>query len=90
MGAQENRAADEARIRDCIQSWCRALHAKDVNGVMSHYTPDILTFDLAPPLQHVGNDYRRGFEEWFRTWRGPIGAEGAQSRSSRSCRAHQG
>jgi uncharacterized protein (TIGR02246 family) len=72
MGANTSRSAEEARIRDCIESWTRAMHAKDVDGVMSHYTPDILTFDLAPPLQHVGADYRRGFEEWFRTFRGPV------------------
>ena len=72
MGAQTSRAADEARIRECIESWTSAVRAKDVDGVMSHYTPDAVTFDLAPPLQHAGADYRRGFEEWFRTFRGPV------------------
>jgi uncharacterized protein (TIGR02246 family) len=66
---------DEAHIRECIESWARALRAKDVEGVMAHYTPDIVTFDLAPPLQHTGDAYRRGFEEWFRTVRGPIALE---------------
>jgi uncharacterized protein (TIGR02246 family) len=75
MGANGSRSADETRIREGIASWTRAMHAKDVDGVMSHYTPDILTFDLAPPLQHVGNDYRRGFEEWFKTFRGPVEVE---------------
>ena len=36
MGANTSRSADEARIRDCIESWTRAMHAKDVDGVMSH------------------------------------------------------
>jgi len=75
MGAQTSRSADEARIRESIESWMKALRAKDVDGVMSHYTPDILTFDLAPPLQHVGADYRRSFEEWFETFRGPVQVE---------------
>ena len=75
MGAQTSRTAEKARIRECIESWAKALRAKDVDGVMSHYTPDILTFDLAPPLQHVGGDYRRGFEEWFKTFRGPVNVE---------------
>ena len=75
MGAQTSRSAEEARIRECIESWARALRAKDVDGVMSHYTPDILTFDLAPPLQHVGADYRHGFEEWFKTFRGPVNVD---------------
>jgi ketosteroid isomerase-like protein len=75
MGAQRSTSADEARIRECIASWTRALRAKDVDGVMSHYTPDILTFDLAPPLQHEGADYRHGFEEWFKTFRGPVNVD---------------
>ena len=66
---------DEAEIRECIQGWAKALRAKDVDGLMSHYTPDILAFDLAPPLQHAGTAYRKGFEEWFRSFRGPIGIE---------------
>jgi ketosteroid isomerase-like protein len=73
MRAQTSTVPDEAQIRDCIQSWTRALYAKDVDGVMAHYTPDILAFDLAPPLQHLAAEYRRGFGEWFRTWDdGPI------------------
>ena len=76
MGAQasrtRDRSSDEAAIRACIQSWTRAVRAKDVEGVMAHYTPDIVTFDLAPPLQHARAEYRHGFEEWFRTWRGSV------------------
>jgi ketosteroid isomerase-like protein len=43
---------------------------------MSHYTRDILVFDLAPPLQYVGIDaYRKNFKEWFSSFQGPIGYE---------------
>ena len=73
--AQASRPNDEAGIRECIESWTKALRAKDVDGVMSHYTPDVLAFDLAPPLQHTAAEYRRGFEEWFKTWDGPIQCE---------------
>jgi ketosteroid isomerase-like protein len=78
MGAQTapvSRSTDEARIRECIESWTKALHAKDVDGVMSHYTPDVLAFDLAPPLQHTAAEYRHGYAEWFKTWDGPIACE---------------
>ena len=73
--AQVSRNTEEAGIRECIESWTKALYAKDVDGVMSHYTPDILAFDLAPPLQHSAAEYRRGFAEWFKTWDGPIACE---------------
>jgi len=75
MAHDTSKVSDEAQIRERIDTWAKALRAKDVDGVMSHYTPDILTFDLAPPLQHSGQAYRQGFEEWFRTFRGPIGIE---------------
>jgi PhnB protein len=67
---------EEPRVRARIESWAAALRAKDVGGVLSHYTPDALSFDLAPPLQHAGvAALRKGFEWWFPTWVGPIGYE---------------
>jgi ketosteroid isomerase-like protein len=76
MGTKKNKAIDEAQIRQLIDGWAKALRAKDINGVMSHYAPEILVFDIAPPLPYKGvNTYRRNFEEWFATWQGPIGYE---------------
>jgi ketosteroid isomerase-like protein len=41
-----------------------------------HYAPDIVAFDLALPLQYRGaGTYRKNWEEWFPTFRGPIGYE---------------
>jgi ketosteroid isomerase-like protein len=39
---------EEAQIRKLIDNWVNALRAKDLDGLMSHYAPDILTFDIAP------------------------------------------
>jgi len=75
MTNESSTARDEAQIRECIEGWARVLRAKDVDGLMRYYTPDVVAFDLAPPLQHSHREYRRGFEEWFGTWRGPIGLE---------------
>jgi len=70
-----SKATDEAQLRQVIDSWAKALRAKDIDGVMSAYAPDALTFDLAPPLQHRSDAFRRGLEEWFPTFQGPIGYE---------------
>jgi ketosteroid isomerase-like protein len=32
----------------------QATRAKDVSGVLACYTPDVLIYDLAPPLQSAG------------------------------------
>jgi ketosteroid isomerase-like protein len=43
---------------------------------MAVYTPEILVFDLAPPLQYAGAEaYRENLEDWFRSFDGPIGYE---------------
>jgi uncharacterized protein (TIGR02246 family) len=63
-------------IQQLIDDWAKAVRAKDINGFMSHYAPDILLFDLVTPLQYRGADaYRRNQEEWFASWQGPIGYE---------------
>jgi uncharacterized protein (TIGR02246 family) len=67
---------DETEIRQLIDGWARAVRDKDVHGVLSHYAPKILSFDLAPPLQYRGTDaLRKSLAEWFFTFRGPVGYE---------------
>ena len=75
MTIETSRAGNEAQIRERIEGWAKALRAKDVDAVMSYYTRDVLSFDLAPPLLQKGDAVRRGWEEWFPTFRGPIGYE---------------
>ena len=53
------RASDEAQIRELMDAWAEAMRAKDVDAVMSHFAADIVTFDLAPPLQCAGADALR-------------------------------
>lgn len=43
---------------------------------MSHYSPDIVYYDIVPPLQFAGSDeIRRNFSRWFDEYDGPIGLE---------------
>jgi ketosteroid isomerase-like protein len=49
MPTRSSIAVDEARILGLIDAWGKALRAKDINGIMSHYAVDIVTFGLAPP-----------------------------------------
>lgn len=73
---RRSRATVEGEIRQLVDSWARAIRSKDVNALMSHYAPDLLSFDLAPPLQYRGAEaYRRSLEEWFATFRDSVGYE---------------
>ena len=58
MNAETAKATAEAEVRELVENWLKAVRAKDINGVMSHYAADILLFDLAPPLRLPVN--RRG------------------------------
>ncbi len=64
---------DEQSIREVVDRWARAVSRKDVADAIACLAPEVLTFDLAPPLQHEGLAViRRGLEDWFPTWDGPI------------------
>ena len=74
MTATEN--SNEAQIRERLESWANAVRAKDIEAVMSHYAPDILLFDLAPPLQYSGADAcQKNWASWFPTFQGRVGYE---------------
>ena len=65
---------DEARVRELIADWAAAVRTKDVDRIVAHYAVDVVSFDLAPPLQYVGREaLRKGLAEWFATFQGPIG-----------------
>jgi ketosteroid isomerase-like protein len=67
---------EDARIRERLDSLARALRGKQIDALMAHYAPDMVVFDIAPPLQRQGADaYRRNFEAWFAAVSGPIGYE---------------
>ena len=93
--ASPTRSTEEAAIRELLNTRARALHDKDAEQVLG-YTPDIVNFDLAPPLAQRGREATEPafLQSWFGTWKGPIGiifdpaqvapAESSTSRSASS------
>lgn len=76
MTVEEARKSDEAEIKRVIEGYVEALCARDLDGVMSMYAPQVVTFDLVPPLHYVGVDaMRKRWEEVFSSVPGPIGYE---------------
>ena len=74
MDAQ--RAMDEAEIRQRIGKLVEAIRVMDLDRVMSIYAPDIVSFDIEPPLQHVGAEAKR--KNWlhaFSMYQRPLGYE---------------
>lgn len=67
------RSIEENRIRERVETWAKALYAKDLDTLMALYAPEMITFDLMPPSQVDGVDrYRKNFERWFISMPGPI------------------
>ena len=47
-------AHEEAAIRQQIEKVVEGLRAKDLEAVREPYASDVVSFDVEPPLQHVG------------------------------------
>ena len=47
-------AHEEAAIRGQIEKVIEGLRAKDLDILQEPYAPDVVSFDVEPPLQHVG------------------------------------
>ena len=74
--AATQRANDEADIRQRIDKLAEAIRAMNLEGVMSIYAPDVVSFDIVPPLQHAGVEAKR--KNWvnaFAMYQHPLGYE---------------
>jgi ketosteroid isomerase-like protein len=59
-------SSDEGDIRRRIDNLASAIRAGDLEGVMSMYATDVVSFDIEPPLQHVGAVAKR--KNWARVF----------------------
>jgi ketosteroid isomerase-like protein len=57
-----DRTTDEATIRGIVENWSRAVRSKNMNGILADHSPDVLMFDVPPPLQS------KGIEAYKKTW----------------------
>ncbi|NKY26020.1 YybH family protein [Nocardia gamkensis] len=46
--------ADEVELRRAIDKVIEGLRIKDLEVLKQMYTPDVVSFDVEPPLQHIG------------------------------------
>ena len=63
----------DAIIRQRVEDCARAIRARDIDAVMSLYAPDIVSFDLNPPLRYAGaGNKHRAWQAFFAAYSGPI------------------
>jgi hypothetical protein len=53
---------NETAIREIFDSWAAAVRAEDINGIRANHSPDMLMFDVPPPL------FSRGLDAYMDTW----------------------
>jgi ketosteroid isomerase-like protein len=70
------RADDEADIRQRIDTLAAAIRAMDLEGLKPIFATDLVSFDIEPPLQHLGAQAK--WENWkaaFAAYQRPLDYE---------------
>ena len=57
---------DEIYLRQLLDSFTEAIQTKDVDKIMSFYSPDIVAFDMMAPLKH------EGILAWRKVWQAAL------------------
>lgn len=70
----ESPTEEVGAITRLLHDRLRALHAKDAEALTADCAPDLLSFDLPPPLATRGVD-RAALERWLAGWDGPVDGE---------------
>ncbi|MBB5787957.1 YybH family protein [Jiangella mangrovi] len=67
---------DTTEIATFLEDRSEAIRSRDLDRLLSFYAPDIVYFDVVPPLYYAGIEAMRGrFADWFARWAGPIGQD---------------
>ncbi|MCG5219048.1 nuclear transport factor 2 family protein [Streptosporangium sp. KLBMP 9127] len=61
-----HREVDEAKIKQQVEKIVEGIRAKDLDGLRRLYATDVVSFDVEPPLQHVGIEAK--MENWTRAF----------------------
>lgn len=66
----------ESEVRTLMDRRSEAAWTKNIDRLMSLYSPDVVYFDLVPPLRYTGSAaLRERFLDWFGRWKSGIGQE---------------
>ena len=69
--------SDAEMVRKLLKEHAVSTGDKNTQAALSAYAPDVVTFDIDPPLAHRGGDSTdpAKWQSWFDTWDGPIAVE---------------
>lgn len=68
-------SADETQVRTLVESWAKAVRAKDMDRVLADHADDIVMFDVPMPVQSKGMEaYKKTWELFFANSPGGLGS----------------
>ena len=74
--ATNSAEATLADVKAVLDGRVEASRTRDIDRLMSLYSPDIVYFDIIPPHQFTGTDeVRQNFLRWFAEYQGDIQLE---------------
>jgi len=72
----KNKIDNEKQIRQLLDDYIKAFRSRDLDAIMSFYAPEMVSYDIVPPLQDVGKQlYRKVWENAFGKFQGPVDVE---------------
>ena len=76
MASENNLSASRQEIKNLLDAKIKAIYDRDLEGLLSNYPPDVVTFDLMSPLQNNTRDaIKKRLENWFAGYESPISQE---------------
>src|SRR6266536_2712729 len=68
MDEKVGHAGSEAAIREIIEAWAAAVRRRDYPAILQNHSPDIVMFDVPPPLRSEGLEAYKKTWELFFSW----------------------
>jgi uncharacterized protein (TIGR02246 family) len=76
VATTQSKTDDEVQIRHLIEERVNAIHARDLDRLMSNHARDVQSFDVVDPLQYAGRDrVRQRAADWFASYESSVGYE---------------
>lgn len=73
MSENQNGTNGETEVRNLVENWAGAVRRRDFAGILRNHSPNILMFDVPPPLQSKGIDaYKKTWDLFFAWSHDPV------------------
>lgn len=63
-----DKTKDEVAIRNLVENWASAVRRRDLGAILRNHSPNILMFDVPPPLESKGIEAYRKTWDLFFSW----------------------